>query len=314
MTVQTKIILSFCLVVVTVVIVVWDHVGAQRQAIASTHPETMDLSGSGGGVHSSAGSLSGSGAGSLGGATPVASHDTGAVRPGSGAAGSTSGTDGATRFPDLGADTVLFETPASDPAGTGSGSIPGKTRTGLPAEGMSTGRPTEGTGGAATSDSGSAGAAKGAQSPSRPESSPAGPRTYKVRPGDYPWKIAQKVYGDGQHYKRILEANRDRINAEGTNLKVGMELVIPPLEGRAPAAEEPEAPVAIETPRGGVPASGAERPMEYVIQAGDNLSRISQQFYGTSSRWNEIYEANTDRLASPNDLTVGETIIIPPAK
>ena len=63
------------------------------------------------------------------------------------------------------------------------------------------------------------------------------------------------------------------------------------------------------------PGPGYETPpaggRTYVVQRGDTLGRISARFYGTSSRYMDIYNANRDRLASPNSITVGQTLIIP---
>ena len=50
---------------------------------------------------------------------------------------------------------------------------------------------------------------------------------------------------------------------------------------------------------------------EYVVQYGDTLSEIAEKFLGSQSRYNEIYEANKDRMASPDRLRVGKAIRIP---
>jgi len=52
-------------------------------------------------------------------------------------------------------------------------------------------------------------------------------------------------------------------------------------------------------------------PRSYTVQSGDSLSSISRRFYGTPSRWIDIYQANRDRLSSENALKVGQTIRIP---
>ena len=49
----------------------------------------------------------------------------------------------------------------------------------------------------------------------------------------------------------------------------------------------------------------------YVVRSGDTLSKISSRFYGTTSRYMEIYDANRDRLSSPTNIKVGQTLIIP---
>jgi LysM repeat protein len=48
----------------------------------------------------------------------------------------------------------------------------------------------------------------------------------------------------------------------------------------------------------------------YTVVAGDTLSKIATEFYG-SAEWEPIYEANKDRMKSPSDLRVGQTLIIP---
>ena len=57
--------------------------------------------------------------------------------------------------------------------------------------------------------------------------------------------------------------------------------------------------------------SPSNAPRTYTVQPGDTLSAISKRFYGTPSRWIDIYQANRDRLSSENALRVGQEIRIP---
>lgn len=50
---------------------------------------------------------------------------------------------------------------------------------------------------------------------------------------------------------------------------------------------------------------------EYTVKFGDTLSEISQRFLGSQGRYKEIYEANKDRMANPDQLRVGKAIRIP---
>lgn len=50
---------------------------------------------------------------------------------------------------------------------------------------------------------------------------------------------------------------------------------------------------------------------EYTVRYGDTLSGIADRLLGSSGRYHEIYEANRDRMESPDRLTVGATIRIP---
>ena len=52
--------------------------------------------------------------------------------------------------------------------------------------------------------------------------------TYKVKKGDTLWGISKKYYGDGTKWRKILEANTDKVKNPKT-MKVGIELTIPNL-------------------------------------------------------------------------------------
>ena len=51
-------------------------------------------------------------------------------------------------------------------------------------------------------------------------------RTHLVAPDDTLFSLAQKYYGNGKFYRRILVANRNRIK-DPNKLSVGMKLIIP---------------------------------------------------------------------------------------
>lgn len=88
--------------------------------------------------------------------------------------------------------------------------------------GGSTGKaaPKPGQGGAAAKPSDAAAPTGGAAKPKAD--------SYKVKPGDTLAKISKEVYGSSSHYKVILDANKDKLPANGA-LKVGQELRIPQL-------------------------------------------------------------------------------------
>jgi len=50
----------------------------------------------------------------------------------------------------------------------------------------------------------------------------------------------------------------------------------------------------------------------YKVVSGDNLSKISKKFYGTDRFYKYIYEANKDKMKSPQAVRVGQKLIIPP--
>lgn len=49
----------------------------------------------------------------------------------------------------------------------------------------------------------------------------------------------------------------------------------------------------------------------YTVQKGDSLYKIARRFYNDQARWRDIWEANRNRLADPDQLVVGMKLIIP---
>jgi nucleoid-associated protein YgaU len=49
----------------------------------------------------------------------------------------------------------------------------------------------------------------------------------------------------------------------------------------------------------------------YIVKKGDTLSELSVKFYGTSTKWKKIWEANRTRVSDPKRLKVGTKLIIP---
>lgn len=83
------------------------------------------------------------------------------------------------------------------------------------------------------------------QAPQDEPAAPAAPATYTVARGDSLWEIAEKLCGDGNRWRELHEANRDRV-PNPNRLEVGEELVNP-CGGQA-------------APRTDVPAAGAGSP------------------------------------------------------
>ena len=52
----------------------------------------------------------------------------------------------------------------------------------------------------------------------------------------------------------------------------------------------------------------------YTVKAGDTLSEIAKKVYGDAAKYNDIYEANKDILASADDIKIGQELKIPPKK
>lgn len=60
----------------------------------------------------------------------------------------------------------------------------------------------------------------------RPSENAPNEKNYTIKKGDTLWNVAKKLYGDGEKYKLIYEANKDKI--KNPNLvKEGQKLIIP---------------------------------------------------------------------------------------
>ncbi len=68
-------------------------------------------------------------------------------------------------------------------------------------------------------------------------------------------------------------------------------------------------------PAAGEVAEAAAPPEEkielYVIESGDTLGKISKKYYGKSSAYMRIFEANKEVIKDPDKIYVGQTIRIP---
>jgi len=131
------------------------------------------------------------------------------------------------------------------------------------------------------------------------------PKTYTVQTGDNLTKIARAFYGDGNQWRRILDANKDVLKKD-TDLRLGMKLKIP-------ARQQSGALVPVT-----VPAADAPAPRRtHTVRPGDSLSRIAKQHYGADTKANidRIHNANRALMGDdPNRLVVGWELSIPAAE
>ena len=60
-------------------------------------------------------------------------------------------------------------------------------------------------------------------------------------------------------------------------------------------------------------ATPADESKYYTVVKGDNLSKISKQFYGDPNKYTKIFEANKPMLTHPDKIYPGQLLRIPPA-
>lgn len=165
-----------------------------------------------------------------------------------------------------------------------------------------------------------------------------GERAYVVVDGDNFTKVAKKLYGDGGLWKKLAEANSDRV--KGDALRVGVKLRVPSVEaltGKAatpsiaakPGAVAEKSSVADKGVKKGDKAAdtSANKSSEkakskkpevsevkyasYTVKKGDTLGTIAQRTLGSSSRADELVKVNSSVLEDVDTIPIGAVIRVP---
>ena len=128
-------------------------------------------------------------------------------------------------------------------------------------------------------------------------------------------------------YQSVLNAiQQQQVKLQNVHIENGKLL----LRGTAPSAEvknriwdqiklvdptysDLTADITVEESRtaGMAAGGGQQESRQYTVQAGDTLSKISKQFYGSADQYTRIFEANRDQLSDPDKIKVGQRLIIP---
>jgi nucleoid-associated protein YgaU len=158
---------------------------------------------------------------------------------------------------------------------------------------------------------------------------PTSTETYTVKSGDNLYKIAKRVYGNGEKWRTLADANKDKISKNG-NLQVGTVLLVPAAKVALNTVTDPTATVGArkttdaraKTPgRTADPAPiakslaksepAAKKVTTYTVKPGDSLGQISKATLGTSKRVEDIIAANKGKLVDEDSIQVGMVLQIP---
>ena len=158
---------------------------------------------------------------------------------------------------------------------------------------------------------------------------PAATETYTVKSGDNLYKIAKRVYGNGEKWRTLADANKDKISKNG-NLQVGTVLLVPAAKVALKTVTDPMATLGVRkaadaratTPgRTADPAPiaksiaksepAAKKGTTYTVKPGDSLGQISRATLGTSKRVDDIIAANKGKLVDEDSIQVGMVLRIP---
>lgn len=167
-----------------------------------------------------------------------------------------------------------------------------------------------------------------------PPASTGGSKTYTVQEGDTLSSIARELLGDENLWPRIAAANP---GIDPDLVKVGQALNIPGKDGAAKPATTGGTVAAPGRPNGALksgapPATGSgtapasPAPVDavrgepalkaggstYVVGKGDTLRSIARNVLKDASKWRQIYDLNRDKLESPDVISEGTELRLPP--
>jgi nucleoid-associated protein YgaU len=128
-------------------------------------------------------------------------------------------------------------------------------------------------------------------------------QTHTVAQNEIMQDIARQYYGKSSMWNVIARAN-PRIDP--LKLRTGMTLRIPTdpdnIQGIVESPDDSKA----NDPQ------PETQTVEYIVQPGDSLSRIAQNYYGSSRHADFIFQSNRDTLRSMDAIRVGQTLKLPP--
>lgn len=124
-----------------------------------------------------------------------------------------------------------------------------------------------------------------------PEATAGTERRYTIAQGDNPGKIARQFYGQARLGELLARHNK----VDPRDLRIGQEIVIPPLAVLDPSAAAAPNEDAIRLAQAGSPRDAApagQRFRTVTVGKGDTLYRIAERVYGDATRWSEISRLN----------------------
>jgi len=139
---------------------------------------------------------------------------------------------------------------------------------------------------------------------------------------DFVRNIGKKIFNHDAEAAEKIKAEIESSNPGITGLNVNYDPASGKvaLTGNAASAEAMQKAVLIagnvqgvgEVDAGQVQAPAEKEKVDYyIIQSGDNLSKISKHFYGDANKYNRIFEANREVIKDVDKIFPGQKIRIP---
>ncbi|MBL4697884.1 MAG: LysM peptidoglycan-binding domain-containing protein [Phycisphaerales bacterium] len=127
-----------------------------------------------------------------------------------------------------------------------------------------------------------------------------------VQPDELMQTIAKHYFGSIDDWAIIAKANP---RVDPRKLRPGMVLRIPKdktnIQGKLVGTQSQPGVIEPHTDTG-------SKTIEYIVQSGDSLSRISLRIYGSTRHARFIFESNRDILRSMDSISIGQLLKLPP--
>ncbi|MGH7131079.1 MAG: LysM peptidoglycan-binding domain-containing protein [Phycisphaerales bacterium] len=142
-------------------------------------------------------------------------------------------------------------------------------------------------------------------------------RTVTIQKGDTSFAAVSRreFNGDARYAEAISKANPlvspNKLIAGKTQLRIPLDPEN--IQGKVVEIEVATNQPAATTTNTPAPSASTADAQSYVVKSDDTLSTIAKRFYGKSGAWQKIFNANRDKIPSPERLKPGITITIPPA-
>lgn len=141
----------------------------------------------------------------------------------------------------------------------------------------------------------------------------------KIKKGDSLAKLSQKYYGNGQAFKMIANLNKDTLGKNNT-IYAGKVITIPRPESIKEKSQQGKlsckfcAALLADSSLNRIKILKVhEDYTEIKIKTGDMLSALALRYYGKSSEYHKIYEANKDKIGKNYLIFPGMVLKIPHA-
>lgn len=126
-----------------------------------------------------------------------------------------------------------------------------------------------------------------------------------VAEGDDLWSLAERYYGQGTDWRKIVRANPDVLADPTSELAPGTALLIVRPLTDAEGASAPRTPLVKVT------HSEHRRPEHYTVKKGDTLWQLAEERLGDGNRYPELQRLNADLIRDPDYIQAGWRILLP---